>query len=213
MKKICKKCMSRYEGETCPLCAKTDEMGRPPQTEKEKKNQRAFLIFLCVVAAAFVLFIFYRNGVFGSRVYEKPVAAYFEAICSKDFDSYIGIMPAEIAKDIAAEREELALGKEEYMRTLYADYFEEFGEDMSVTMYFGRASNVGEEYINNFADDYYEQYGVLPDADAFKQLETNVIFTGSNSTDSIDVVCFLMKDDLNWYMVGCDYKEQYTVDE
>lgn len=210
MKKTCKKCMSRYEGEVCPLCSQnnTEARSRPAQTEQEKKNQKRMLIFLCILGVAFVIFIFYRNGVFGGRVYEEQVTAYFNAICNKDFDSYISVMTDEVAKELVAEKDELGLEKEEYMATLFADYFEEFGDDMTVSIAFGKSDGVGSEYIDMFADDYFEEYGVYPQADAFKQLEAAVTFTGSNDVDVIMVRCYLMRDDIRWYMVGCDYLDE-----
>ncbi len=214
MKKICKNCMSQYEGVTCPLCAQTDAEGRPNRpasTAAEKRNQKIMLIVLSVFGVIFVIFMLYRNGTLGGRVYEEPINTYFESICARDFEGFLSVMPKEIADDYRNECESLGMEGDAYLAQLYADYFAEFGDDMKMTINFGEGGPISGELIDKFAEDYMEQYGVYPNAKAFRKLEAQVSFYGSNDSESIDVVCYLMRTKFEWYMVGCDYKDMIPV--
>lgn len=217
MKQVCKKCMSQYEGLTCPLCAsieketkKAEENGEkfPPRrviSEKERKSQRNMLVFLCILGALFILFILYRNGNIGSRAYLEPIERYFTAICDRDFDTYVSVMTPEVALDTIEERETLGYEKEQYIELLFADYFDEFGADMTVTFEWGTITVPDEELIDAFIRSYVDIYGAEPNAAAFKQVSALATFSGSTSTATIELECFLMRDTLTWYMVGCDY--------
>jgi len=188
--------MSQYEGPVCPLCAsieeetkKAEENGEkfPPRrviSEKEKKNQRNMLIFLCVLGIIFILFILYRNGHIGSRAYLEPIDKYLSSICERDFDTYVSVMPTDIALDTVEERESMGYGKEEYIELLFADYFEEFGSDMTVSLEYGDISVPQQELIDAFLLSYSEIYGAEPNAAAFKQVSVLATFSGSRATAS-----------------------------
>lgn len=217
MKRVCKKCMSQYEGDHCPLCEsieneakKAEENGEkfPPRrqiSEKEKKNQRNVFILLCVLSVLFIIFILYRNGHLGSGAYTKTIDTYFSSICERDFDAYVSVMPTDIALDTIEERESLGYEKEEYLELLFADYFEEFGSDMTVSLEYGDISVPDTRLIEAFLQSYAELYGAEPNAAAFKQVEVSATFSGSASSAVIELDCFVMRDGITWYMVGCDY--------
>lgn len=212
MKHVCKKCMSRYEGDFCPLCAQTEVVGdvrpeRPALSDKEKRSQKTMLITLCVIGVVFIGFILYRNGVVGSRAYEKTVTTYFESICSCDFERYISVMTDEMAADIQNERAALEYSGDEYMRLLFDDYFASFGKDMSVTIDFGESSIVEDTFVNAFEDEYEQLYGVRNNGESYRRIDATVTFGGSVGSETIEYACFVMKKNGTWYMAGCEYAE------
>lgn len=212
MKRVCKKCMSRYEGDVCPLCAQTQGQGetrpqRPPVSDKEKRSQKIMLAVLCVIGVAFILFILYRNGNLGTRTYEQTVSDYFNSICSRDFNTYTSVMPDEMAEDIRNERVTLGYTEEEYLDILFDDYFSSYGDDMVATLQFGESSAVEDTFINAFSDDYEELYGTAPEGNSYLRIDATVTFSGSLGSETIEYACFVMKKEGQWYMVGCEYAE------
>lgn len=204
--------MSRYEGDVCPLCSQTAPVGekrpeRPQMSDKEKRNQKIMLIALCVIGVAFVIFMMYRNGKLGTRAYEDTVSQYFTSICSCDYDSYIGVMPDEIAADIENERVALSYSEAEYMSLLFEDYFTSYGSDMTASIEFGESSVVEDTFVNAYEDDYEGLYGVRADGESYRRIDASVTFGGSLGGETIEFACFVMKKDGEWYMVGCEYAE------
>ncbi|MBQ8623300.1 MAG: hypothetical protein IJ424_02850 [Oscillospiraceae bacterium] len=219
MRQNCKNCGNRFEGSVCPECGtkadskaarreqaaqKFETEGRPLSQEERSKNKKA-LIVLCVLGALFVVFVLWRNGFIGAGKFESVAESYFESICERDFDKFVACQPEEIARSHRGDLEDSGLEKTEFMSVLYADFFEEFGEDMTVTVDIGSSKAVEQVYINYFLESYVEIYGVEPKYSSFLELDVSATFSGSNSTDTILLDCFMMKSQGKWYVVGCEY--------
>lgn len=184
--------------------------GRPKKTaEQQQKQQKALLILIILIIVGAVM-ILYRNGVIGGSASRAPVEKYFQAIAAKDFDSFTGSMPPKMAEyDHVAVRDDLGLSGEEYMRQLYGDYFTEFGDDMTITLEFTDRSRLEALYVDNFKESYREIYGEDISIRSSFEIDVTAHFSGSKSSDDIDLECFVIKSGGKWYIVGCDYK---TVD-
>lgn len=175
---------------------------------KEKKKQENFLLILIVAIIAAGIFILYRNGVIGGSAGQAPVEKYLTAICDRDFDAFIETMPARIAGDHISDREELSLSGEEYMRRLYSDYFEEFGDDMTVTVEFTGKSRPQALYVDNFRQSYLSLYGEEINISSVFEIDATAHFAGSKSRDDIELEFFVIKTGGKWYVVGADYKTE-----
>ena len=193
-----------------------EELQRPkkPQDPNAKKKQETALLIIIIIIVAAALFIFYRNGLLGGNAAQKPVEKYLTAICSADFDSFVSVMPEKIAADHISDRNDLNLSGEEYMKQLYADYFTEFGEDMTVTVDFTGKSRPDAVYVDNFKRSYLEVYGEEIEMSSVFEIDATAHFQGSNSRDNIDLEFFVIKTKGEWKVVGADYKtEDANVEE
>lgn len=182
----------------------------PPHRQKspaEQKQQR-FLVILIIIVAVAAGVILYRNGVMGGGSERTPAEQYLYAIAARDFDSYVEVMPPRIAQDYKDDLSESGLSETDFMRELYSDYFDEFGEDMTVALEFNKKSRVKAQYLDLFKESYRELYGEeLKTSSAF-ELDISALFSGSKSKTLIPLECFVVKVGGKWYVVGCDYKTE-----
>lgn len=176
-----------------------------PVDPKAKKRQENILLILLIIIVAGVLFVLYRSGVIGGGASEKPVETYLNAICSRDFDGFISTMPQKIAADHISDRDELGLDGSEYMSRLYADYFGEFGDDMSVKAEFTGRSRPDKVYIDNFRQSYLEIYGEEIRFSSVFEIDVSAVFSGSKSSSEVDLEFYVIKTSDGWKVVGADY--------
>lgn len=190
------------ENETAANLGENKAQKKP---ESQKKQQQALLVLLIVVAVG-VAIVLYNNGVLGGGSSRRPVEQYLNAIASRDFDSYIESMPPRMAEDYSAELSERGLSKEDYMRELYSDYFEEFGENMTVSLEFTDRSRPDAEYVDGFRTSYQRLYGEEIRFNSVFEIDVTARFSGENSADDINLECYVVKSGGKWYIVGCDYE-------
>lgn len=176
--------------------------------QKAKKKQENFLLILIVVIIAAGVLILYRNGVIGGSASKAPVEKYLNAICDRDFDAFIATMPEKIANDHISDRADLGVSGEEYMQTLYSDYFNEFGDDMRVTVDIGNRSRPQAVYVDNFKQMYLSLYGEEISISSVFEIDAVAHFAGSKSRDDIELEFFVIKTGGKWYVVGADYKTE-----
>ncbi|MCD8107820.1 MAG: hypothetical protein LUE20_07655 [Oscillospiraceae bacterium] len=175
------------------------------ESKKSIKKELYALIAIIVVAVLLLLFVF-RNSLFGVGTgYEDVISQYFTAIADRDFSSYVDTMPSAIASDYETEREDLEYSEYQYMDELYYDVFDEFGEDVTITLTFGEATRPDDEYIDYFAESYEEIYGSSINTTNVYGVYVNANFSGSLSESDIEFECFVLKTGGKWYMVGCDF--------
>lgn len=189
--------------------ADTEMMEQRPKKAvdpKAKKKQENFLLILIVIIIAGGIFILYRNGVIGGSAAQKPVERYLTAICDCDFDAFVATMPEKIASDHISDRTELGLSGEEYMRDLYSDFFEEFGDDMRVTLDFNGRSRPQAMYVDSFKQSYLGLYGEEIRISSVLEIDVSAHFYGSKSEDNIELAFFVVKTGGKWCVVGVDYK-------
>ncbi len=221
MRHNCTNCGNRFEGDVCPECgtklpnkkasraAAISKFETGPDIpklsdEQRQKNKRAFYI-MCALGALLVIFVLWRNGYLGGNKYESVIENYFVSICESDFDKYVSSQPERIANGHITGLETLGYEKEQYMSELYADYFAEFGADMSVTLEIGNSKAPETVVVNYFLRSYTEIYGEELEYTSFLEVPVTATFAGSVSKDVIEFDCFVMKSKGKWYIVGCDY--------
>lgn len=183
----------------------------PAQSEeqlKKQQQQQKILIVIAVLAAAAVLLILYRNGVLGGGSSKKPVEQYLEAIADCDFEGYVTSMPPRIEAEYRSELADSGFTPEEYMRELYSDYFTEFGDDMSVSLEFTGRKRIDAVYLDNFKQSYAEMYGEEISIRSSFEIDVTATFSGSVSTDEIELMCYAVKTGGKWYIAGCEYKTE-----
>lgn len=184
------------------------EQRRPQKTvtPEQKRKQQNVLIVLIILIAVGAVIILYNNGVIGGSSSRKPVERYLNAIAEKNFDSFIATQPPKIADDHIADREELGLSGVEYMSRLYSDYFGEFGDDMTVELEFLDRSRIDGLYLDNFKNSYLELYGEAIRVSSSFEIDVDARFSGSLSSDTVELACYVIKSDGKWYIAGCDYR-------
>ncbi len=175
------------------------------ENKKSIKKEVYILIAFIVVILLLLLFVF-RNSLFGTPSgYQDVISQYFTAITDRDFSSYVDTMPAAIANDYETERDDLGYSEYQYMDELYYDVFDEFGEDVEITVTFGEATRPDDEYVDYFAESYEEIYGSSINTTNVYGVYVNAHFAGSLSESDIEFECFVLKTGGRWYMVGCDF--------
>lgn len=187
----------------------TEIIDAAPVKKKASKNEKKLENILAVVialAVVGVLVILYRNGVLGGGSSEKPVEQYLTAIAEKDFDGYVGSMLPKIGDEYRSEMESLGLDGKSYMQRLYKDYFEEFGDDMTVSLEFTDRSRPETKYVDSFLQEYNAQYNEVPKLRSVFQIDVTAHFSGSLSSDDVKLTCFSAKVGGKWYIVGCEYE-------
>lgn len=186
------------------------EQRRPQKTvtPEQKRKQQNVLIVLIILIAVGAVIILYNNGVIGGSSSRRPVERYLNAIAEKNFDSFIATQPPKIADDHIADREELGLSGEEYMSRLYSDYFGEFGDDMTVELEFLDRSRIDGLYLDNFKNSYLELYGEAIRVSSSFEIDVDARFSGSLSSDTVELACYVIKSDGKWYIAGCDYRAE-----
>lgn len=134
----------------------------------------AFVVLVC----SFVLF--YKNGYFNGRGgCKKPIINYFEAICNRDFDSYVESMPYEWRTDYQSQLLNMNCSKYDYLDRLYSDIFDTFGENMDIKLTF-----LSEERSDSLTTwvyrDFYEKYQRSIDIEDCRIVEVAAHFNGSD---------------------------------
>lgn len=213
----------RYEGDICPECGTpavnakknksdiaadkflTDEQ-RAAAKSKSQANakDKKTLIFLLILIAFGVIFIFYRNGFIGGGSYKEPIEQYFKAIVTRDFDSYIGAMPPKMQEDYISERNEMSLSGYDYLDKLYSDIFTQFGDNVEVELEFFGKSRPDEEYIRSFERSYQQAYGETINTKTVYGVSVIAHFRGDSGAD-LELECFVLRQGGKWYVVGCDF--------
>ncbi len=174
---------------------------------KQKKQQTVLLILLILVVAG-VVFIFYRNGTIGGGSGEKPVEQYLQAIADKDFEAYTSAMLPLMAEDYRNDLEERGITPTEYMELLYSDYYGEFGDDLSIDIKITGRSRVDSEFVDMFKESYEDIYGEPPKLGRALEIDVAAYFSGSKSSDLIELECYAVKSGGEWYIAGCEYKTE-----
>ncbi len=231
MRRNCPECGERFEGDVCPKCAYavskkaktttnaaklaenaiadkflTEEQRAAAQAQlANRKKDRSVLIFLIIIVLLAVGFILYRSGVVGGGSYKTPIEEYFQAISSRDFDMYVGSMLDNIGGEYVKERDELGYSGHEYMDKLYRDLFEQFGEDMAISLTFNSKERTELEYVQGFADDYKKNYGETLNTKAVYTVTATVHFAGSVSSADVEMDCFVIRHKGKWHIAGCDF--------
>lgn len=198
------------ETENTRKMTKLPEMSEE-QKQKQQKQQKVLIVLVLLVAVGAAL-ILYRNGIIGGSAGKKPVEQYLKAIASCDFSSYIDAMPQRIAEEYIAECENSGLGSREYMKELYSDYFDEFGDDMSVELDFTDRSRIDSVYLDNFRQSYSELYGEEINISSAFEIDVTARFLGSVSQDDVKLLCYVIKTDGKWKIAGCEYETEEDSD-
>lgn len=233
MRRNCPECGERFEGDICPKCGAsvsakkntnakaaaaklaedaiadkflTDEQRAAAQAQlANRKKDRGVLIFLIIIVLLAAGFIFYRSGLVGGGSYKKPVEQYFQGISRRDFDMYIGSMLDNIGGEYVKERDSLGYSGYEYMDKLYRDLFEQFGEDMTISLDFVSRSKTEQEYVQSFANGYAETYGETINTKTVYTVYVTASFSGDVSAADVDMECYVIRQKGKWYIAGCDF--------
>ncbi len=229
MRKNCPNCGERFEGNVCPKCGTdvskktkanaaklaedaiadkflTDEQRAAAKAQlANRKSERNVLIFLIIIVLLAVGFILYRSGLVGGGSYKKPIEQYFEGICTRDFDLYTGSMLENIRNDYVSEKDELGYSGYDYMNTLYRDLFEQFGEDMTVSLEFISRNRPKDEFIRSFESEYLSIYGEAVNTKTVYTVNTIAHFSGDVSAADVELDCFVIRQKGKWYIIGCDF--------
>lgn len=181
-----------------------EQLTERPQVSGKSKMQTLLtaLIIFVIIGIGYVL---YSNGVFADKGYKKPIEAYFEAICERDFDAYVGCMPEMLANDYVVEREAFGYSKYDYLNELYSDVFSAFGDDVEVRIKYLGTERPDEAIIEEFASSYKKAYGSTINTKTIYKVVVDASFAGSNGAETIKMDCYTIKLNGKWYIAGCDF--------
>ena len=110
-----------------------------------------------------------------------------------------------IGGEYIKERDSLGYSGYDYMDKLYRDLFEQFGEDMQISLTFNSRGKTEQEYVQSFADGYAQTYGENINTKTVYTVYVTARFSGDISTADVEMECYVIRQKGKWYIVGCDF--------
>ena len=184
------------------LYAKWAKEEREEAVEKRQdpKAQQHFLIVV-VLAAVIVLFIaLYRSGKIFSNTREEVVGQYFDSIRDGDFDKFVKCFPKEIKRDYESDMMDSGLSEDDYMKALYQDLADQYGEGYSINIKLGNETQLNADDYD--MSGYKAQYGSAPKLSEVYEMVVNVSFRGSKGSDEAKLYLYVGKTGGYWRIFG-----------
>ncbi len=168
---------------------------------KNPKSNKNLLIFIAVAAVAIIVAGLISSGVISFGDKNDVIEDYFEAINQRDFDDYLKCFPSEIKTELKKDREEANCSKEEYMDKLISVYSDDCGENISVSVAFGKTSK-----LENYSiDSYKEAYGSAPNISEAYVISLTETFKGTKGTKDEQCYCYVGKVKGKWKIFNFEY--------
>lgn len=184
------------------LLAKWAKEERTEVTEKrvDPKARQHFLIVVAIAAVTVIVLALYRSGAIFSNTREEVVRQYFSAISEGDFDKFIKCFPKEIKRDYEEDRTASGLSKKDYMKALYQDFTEEYGEGYSINIKLGNETQLNADDYD--MSDYKAQYGSAPRLSEVYEMVVNADFRGLKGNDQAKLYLYVGKTGGYWRIFG-----------
>lgn len=184
------------------LYAKWAKEERSEEIEKKQdpKARQHFLIVVIIAAVIVVFLALYRSGAIFSNTKEEVVEQYFNAIARADYDKFVKCFPTEIKRDYDSDRLDSGLSKEDYMKALYQDFTDSYGEGYSIHLEYG---NVTELETDDYdMEGYREQYGSAPRLNEVCEMVVNVEFRGLKGSEEAKLYIYVGRTGGYWHIFG-----------
>lgn len=165
----------------------------PGQRKKSNKNKNV-LIFLILIATAVIVAGLVSSGVISFADKEDVIVDYFDAINEKDFDKYIGCLPAEAKKAHKQDREDMNWTKKQYMEKIAERFEENVGKDLNVTVKLGRSKKIE----NYNTDNYKALYGSAPSVSEVYKISATLTIKGSDGKMEVHSDIYMGKISGRW---------------
>lgn len=174
---------------------------REPKSKVDNFFGRMLIISFVFAVLVYSFVLFYKNGYFnGSGGCKKPIINYFEAICERDFDSYIESMPYEWRTDYQVQLNTLGYNKYDYLDTLYSDLFDIFGKDMDIKLTFLSTTN-SSSLATDISRDFYEKYRRSLNIEDCCVVKVMAHFEGNRYSIDQYIYCTVIKLKGRWYII------------
>lgn len=167
---------------------------------KDPKSRQHFLIVVAIAAAAVVFLALYQSGSLFSNTREEVVEQYFSSIAEGDYDRFVKCFPTEIKRDYDNDRLAAGLSKEDYMKELYRQLDEDYGEGYSYSLEYGNVKELSADDYD--MEDYRAQYGSAPRLSEVCEMVINVEFRGTKGSDKAKLYLYLGRTGSYWRIFG-----------
>lgn len=186
---------------------------REPESKADIILKRIFFIYLAAALLVYSFVMFYKSGSSIVRSgCKKPIENYFEAICDRDFDSYVESMPYEWRTDHQSQLINKNFTKYEYLDILYTDLFDTFGENMDIKLTF--LSQKRNNYLTtDLSRSFYEKYQRSIDIEDSCFVEVAAHFTGSKYSCKLYIDCTVIKLKGKWYIIDAGMPRSERIPE
>ena len=168
----------------------------------DPKAKLHFLIVVVIAAMIVTGFALYKSGAVFSNTKEDIIEQYFSSISHSDFDKFVKCFPKEIKREYEDDRQASGLGKEEYMKALYGEFTESYGEGYSINVKFGDTTPLSAEDYDMSA--YKEQHGSAPKLSEVCEVVTNVEFRGTKGSQTSKLYIYVGRTNGYWHIFGMD---------
>ena len=186
------------------LYAKWAKEEKQEHTEKrnDPKAKMHFLLVVIIAAAIVIGYALYKSGALFSNTREEVIEQYFSSISQGDFDKFVKCFPKEIKREYEEDRQASGLGKQEYMKALYQEFTDTYGEGYSIIVKFGNTTELSAEDYDMSA--YKDQHGSAPKLSEVCEVVTTVEFRGAKGSHTSRLYIYVGRSGGYWRIFGMD---------
>lgn len=170
----------------------------------DPNGRRNLLIAVAVITAIVVLYALISNGVILKRDKNDVIKQYFRALDENDFDKFTASVAPEIEDIYNKEREELGLGKEEYMRTFKQGLEEYYGQGLSISVSIGREEELDQADFDEMLEGYKAAYNADPKLKEAYVVYCEVTYSGSERTETVQYEVYAARKGWKWRLYNVE---------
>lgn len=171
----------------------------------KKTSGWSFFVLVICVFAIIIFAVLYKSGkIFLPASKDDVIKTYFASIADCDFDGYVSTMIKPVAVGHKDEMSDANYSKNEYMKKLYADYTEGYGDGYSATVKINSYTVMldiditASEYTLKQA--YNKKYNI---SEAF-EANVDVSYNGSKKNETVNYLVYVAKIGRNWYILNIE---------
>lgn len=206
------KAANKYKKPTKPEKYRTDEekelyakwekerRGDKVKAKRDPKAGLKTLIIVAIVAIAMVVLIFFKSGIIFKVNKTDVIEKYFKAIYTCNFDDFTQCQPDQVKKDYENDLKESGLSKDSYLKELYKDFREDYGDDYKINLKYGKQEKLDKSEYNMSA--FKKQYGSVPNISEVWEIAVTVEFSGSKKTDTMNMYVRIAKCSGEWKILS-----------
>lgn len=177
-----------------------EERSEKVEKREDPKARLHFLIVVAIAAVTVIVLALYRSGAIFSNTREEVVEQYFASIREGDFDKFVKCFPKEIKRDYEDDRAASGLSKNDYMKALYQDLAEDYGEGYSINIKLGNETQLNADDYD--MSGYKAQYGSAPRLSEVYEMVVNADFRGVKGSAQAKLYLYVGKTGGYWRIFG-----------
>ncbi|NLZ45572.1 MAG: hypothetical protein GX896_02665 [Clostridiales bacterium] len=159
------------------------------------------LVF-CVFAIITFIVLFQSGKIFKTPSKDQVIKTYFLSIASADFKEYTGTMIKPMAKENESDMEGANLSEEAFMKELYSDYTDGFGEGYTISIEINSYKLMSVQDISTSEETLNEAYNKTYNIKEAFEANVDVSYKGTKAQETVNYVVYIAKIGRNWYILN-----------